>query len=217
MTRDVRVCFLGDSFTQGIGDPEQRGWVGRVLQSTMVGGVAVTGFNLGIRRNTSEDIVRRCWDEVTPRTTLDADNRLVLGFGSNDAVEEDGRLRVDPASSLDNLTALLRASERRAISALVVGPPPVADAGSAHLQRLLKLAQGMAGVCGEWGVTFVDVTQTLAEDRGWLQEANARDEPTPERSGTPGWPNSSGAAAGNGGLPNLFRGTHLRLTRSLRG
>jgi acyl-CoA thioesterase-1 len=112
---------------------------------------------------------------VARRTALDADNRLVLCFGSNDAVEEDGRPRVDLARTLDNLTALLAESERSAIAALVIGPPPVADAGSAHLRRLLKLAEGMAEACNEWRVTFIDVTQALADDSAWMGEALAGD------------------------------------------
>ena len=77
------MCFIGDSFVQGIGDPEYRGWVGRVLAATRDD---VTAFNLGIRRNTSEDVLRRCWHEVLPRTLPEADNRLVISFGSNDAL-----------------------------------------------------------------------------------------------------------------------------------
>jgi acyl-CoA thioesterase-1 len=216
VTRDVRVCFLGDSFTQGIGDPEQRGWVGRVLQSTTAEGRAVTGFNLGIRRNTSEDIVRRCWDEVARRTAPDAENRLVLCFGSNDAVEEDVGVRVDPSRTLDNLTALLADSERRAIPALVVGPPPVADAGPAHLQRLLKLSEGMAAVCDEWRAIFVDVTQALAEDRTWTEEAIARDGAHP---GAGGYAKMAELVVGGWRrwLPDPLQRPHVRRSRSRRG
>ncbi|APE35159.1 hypothetical protein BOX37_15735 [Nocardia mangyaensis] len=64
MSGDLRICFVGDSFVQGIGDPEYRGWVGRVLAET---GTDITAFNLGIRRNTPDDIRRRCWAEVEPR------------------------------------------------------------------------------------------------------------------------------------------------------
>lgn len=64
MNEDLRICFIGDSFVQGIGDPEYRGWVGRVLTATDPG---ITAFNLGIRRNTSTDVLRRCWREVEPR------------------------------------------------------------------------------------------------------------------------------------------------------
>lgn len=31
---DLRVCFVGDSFVAGVGDPEQLGWAGRVAART---------------------------------------------------------------------------------------------------------------------------------------------------------------------------------------
>lgn len=180
MTKDLRLCFIGDSFTQGIGDPEYRGWVGRVLQAT---GGETTAFNLGIRRNTSEDVVRRCWQEVAPRTLPQADNRLVVSFGSNDAVVEDGRLRVEPARTLENLAALLAESRRRLSGTLVVGPPPVVSGGEEHLGRLLELTGEMAAICAGQGVPFIDVTRDLAADPVWVAEACTDDGAHPAAGG----------------------------------
>jgi acyl-CoA thioesterase I len=165
---NLRVCFIGDSFVQGIGDPEYRGWVGRVLQATHGD---VTAFNLGVRRNTSADVLARCWQEVDARTRPDADNRLVVSFGSNDMVEEDGRLRVAPARCLDNLSLLLDGCAQRAIAALVVAPPPVIDGGDGHLRRTVKLSEEMAAVCRSRQVPFIPTTQALADDPGWVREA----------------------------------------------
>jgi lysophospholipase L1-like esterase len=180
MTRDVRICFIGDSFVQGIGDPEYLGWVGRVLRRTPG---EITAFNLGIRRDTSEDVLRRWRQEVLPRTKPDADNRLVISFGSNDMIEEDGALRVDPARCLENLTAALDESRRLAISALVVGPPPVVEAGEEHLRRTRKLADEMAGLCLRAKVPFVAVTEELAHDSTWTAEAMANDGAHPRAGG----------------------------------
>ena len=180
MSSDLRICFIGDSFVQGIGDPQHRGWVGRVLEATRRD---VTAFNLGIRRDTCEDVLHRCWREVGARTLPTADNRLVISFGSNDMVEEDGTVRVDPARSLDHLAALLDGSERRAIATLVVGPPPVADAGEGHLRRTGKLAAEMAAVCRARHVPFVATTQALADDPVWTGEALAGDGAHPGSGG----------------------------------
>ena len=38
--RDLRVLFFGDSFVAGTGDPEARGWVGRVAAATWAAGIA---------------------------------------------------------------------------------------------------------------------------------------------------------------------------------
>ncbi|MFJ6014671.1 GDSL-type esterase/lipase family protein [Streptomyces sp. NPDC092952] len=180
MTEDIRICFIGDSFVQGIGDPGYRGWVGRVLEAT---GKDVTAFNLGIRRNTSEDVLRRCWQEVAPRTVPGADNRLVVSFGSNDMVEEDGAVRVAPARCLDNLATLLDGSRRRSVAPLVVGPPPVVGAGAGHLARTTELADGMAALCRERHVPFVPTTRHLAADPVWAREALSGDGAHPAAGG----------------------------------
>lgn len=172
MNGDIRICFIGDSFIQGVGDPEHRGWVGRVLQATSPD---VTAFNLGIRRNTSEDVLHRCWPELAPRTLPGADNRLVISVGSNDMIEERGHVRVDPDRCLNNMASLLDESNRRAIAALMVGPPPVIGAGQDHLRRLTELSDAMSALCYARHVPFIATTRPLAEDPVWIREALAGD------------------------------------------
>ena len=180
MSRDLRICFIGDSFVQGIGDPEYRGWVGRVLQGTRGD---VTAFNLGIRRNTSADVLRRCWEEVGSRTLPGADNRLVVSFGSNDMVEEDGEVRVESTRCLGNLAAILDESRRRGIDVLVVGPPPVVVAGEGHLRRTSKLSEEMDALCRSRGVPFIATTRELADDAVWTREVLAGDGAHPGSGG----------------------------------
>ncbi|MEV6217007.1 GDSL-type esterase/lipase family protein [Nocardia sp. NPDC051833] len=180
MSADLRVFFFGDSFVQGIGDPEYQGWVGRVLAAT---GAGTTAFNLGIRRNTSTDVLRRCWTEIEPRVQTDADQRLVLSFGANDAVEENGAPRVDPDRTLDNLATILDGAHQRALAPLVVGPPPVIDAGEPHLRRVTELAEQMGALCHAREVPFIDVTATLAEDPIWRAEVTAGDGAHPGSDG----------------------------------
>ncbi|MFD0346910.1 GDSL-type esterase/lipase family protein [Kitasatospora aburaviensis] len=147
MISDLRICFAGDSFTQGVGDPEFRGWVGRVLQATCAPAAAsdLTGFNLGIRRNTSADVLARIWTEAGSRFLPGADNRLVLSVGSNDATLEGGRPRVAPEQSLGHVAALLDGARERGVGVLLVGPPPVVGWDEGHLDRLLELAGGRPG------------------------------------------------------------------------
>ncbi|MGW4898193.1 GDSL-type esterase/lipase family protein [Kitasatospora sp. NPDC004240] len=180
ITSDRRVCFLGDSFVLGLGDPEYRGWVGRVLAASAG---EVTAYNLGVRRDTSEDVRRRCWSELAARTPPGADLRLVLSFGANDTVVEAGAPRVAPERTLDNLAALLDGCRERSIAALVVGPPPVVGAGPDHLERLLELAGRMAALCDGRGVPFTHVTRELAADPVWVAEASAGDGAHPGAGG----------------------------------
>ncbi|KAB2383696.1 G-D-S-L family lipolytic protein [Actinomadura montaniterrae] len=176
----LRICFIGDSFVQGIGDPEYRGWVGRVLQAT---GDGITAFNLGVRRNTFQDVLRRCRREILARAVPDADNRLVISCGSNDTLEEDGEIRVDPSDSLHDLAAVLDQCRHSGIAPLVVGPPPVIDAGADHLLRTSSLASEMATLCLSRGVPFIDTTLKLARDPVWVEEAMAGDGAHPGSGG----------------------------------
>ncbi|MFI5529845.1 GDSL-type esterase/lipase family protein [Kitasatospora sp. NPDC051853] len=178
--QQLRVCFIGDSFVQGIGDPAYQGWPGRVLAAA---GPDVTAFNLGIRRNTSDDVLARVWPEFSSRTAPGADHRLVVSFGSNDTVLEDGAPRVAPARTLANLTALLTEAARRSVAVLVVGPPPVAMHGDEYLDRLLTLATAQAEVCASHGVPFIPLTAALAADLHWNAEALAGDGAHPGAGG----------------------------------
>ncbi|MFJ9691708.1 GDSL-type esterase/lipase family protein [Kitasatospora sp. NPDC101183] len=175
-----RICFLGDSFVQGLGDPEFRGWVGRVLAAAAP---HATAFNLGVRRDTSERVRRRCWVEVEARSLHGADHRLVLSVGANDAITEGGAPRVAHEDTLANLAAVLDGARERGTAALVVGPPPVVCGGAEHLERLTALAPAMAALCASYGVPFVDVTAALARDALWTAEAEASDGAHPGAGG----------------------------------
>ena len=64
---DIRVAFLGDSFTLGTGDIEGLGWPGRVLVAERGRGIDLTVYNLGIRGETGRAIAERAAPEVAPR------------------------------------------------------------------------------------------------------------------------------------------------------
>lgn len=51
--RDVRACFVGDSYVAGTGDPAALGWVGRVAAAAIASGVRLSAYNLGIRGDTA--------------------------------------------------------------------------------------------------------------------------------------------------------------------
>ncbi|MBN9789779.1 G-D-S-L family lipolytic protein [Pseudonocardia sp. TMWB2A] len=164
-TRDLRVVALGDSFVAGVGDPDCRGWFGRLVAAVGRQGVPTTAYNLGIRRDTSSDVLARWERETGARRAPGCDERLVLSFGVNDGVEEDGRCRVEPDVTVANLTRLLAGADVAGLPAFVVGPPPVADA--AVNRRVRDLTARFHGVCDTAGVPFVDVVDALSADEVW--------------------------------------------------
>jgi len=100
--REVRICFIGDSFVNGTSDPECLGWTGRVCANANKKGYDITYYNLGIRRDTSSDIAKRWLQEVSLRLPKEYDARVVFSFGLNDTTPENGKTRVDLADSLKN-------------------------------------------------------------------------------------------------------------------
>jgi len=55
----MRICFVGDSMTNGTGDPEYLGWVGRVMRDERTRRAELTSYNLGVRRDRSDQIRAR--------------------------------------------------------------------------------------------------------------------------------------------------------------
>ena len=177
---DVRVCVLGDSLTAGVGDPTGAGWVGPVATAARGGGRDLTAYTLGVRRDTSVDVARR-WPAETSWRLKDGDRYgVVLAVGLNDVVLQDGRPRVLPERSLAAVADVLDGASARGWPALVVGPPPVADAGESA--RAADLCTGMAGVCAVRAVPFVSTTG-LAADPVWLPEVAAGDAYHPSTRG----------------------------------
>ena len=59
----LRICFVGDSITQGTADKEYLGWPGRLCAGERARGHDLTCYNLGVRADTTADIARR-WREI---------------------------------------------------------------------------------------------------------------------------------------------------------
>jgi hypothetical protein len=115
---DRRLLFFGDSLVAGVGDPSGRGWVGRVVAASFGGGLPFTAYNLGVRRETSEQVAARWHSEALPRLLPEADVRIVVSFGANDTTIEHGRLRVTSLTVPWHLACFLWWSGRRRLTIL---------------------------------------------------------------------------------------------------
>ncbi|GJF31266.1 hypothetical protein KNE206_39660 [Kitasatospora sp. NE20-6] len=181
MTRDLRLCFVGDSFVAGIGDPQFLGWAGRLAAQTQNAGLPLTGYNLGVRRQTSADILARWEGECAQRLADGTDRRVVLSFGVNDTTPLGDGTRVPAEESPANLRAMLPVAAARGWSVLVVGPPPVPDAG--QNARTAALDEQFAVVCAEAGVPYVPVLPSLLASEVWMREVRAGDGAHPSAGG----------------------------------
>lgn len=182
MTDDRRILFFGDSFVAGVGDPTGLGWVGRVVAASHAAGRPMAAYNLGIRRDTALDVAARWRAETAARTgSPDARYGAVLSFGANDAIEENGQLRVAPAVSLDTMRRLIDDAEAIGLAVFVVGPAPVGE--PAADERVGELSARFADLAHERGVPFAETFTTLSQDPAWRREAAAGDGAHPAAGG----------------------------------
>lgn len=171
----MRICFVGDSITNGTGDPEYLGWVGRVMQHERTRRAELTGYNLGIRRDRSDQIRARWRAEVEARLPAEHEGRVVFAFGANDAVQE-----IAPAVTLGHAEAMLMEARAR-WPVFLIGPAPLAEAQAR--QRLAALDQALAALCGRLNVPYASVFDGLMATPAWLDEARAGDGAHPGASG----------------------------------
>jgi lysophospholipase L1-like esterase len=178
---DRRVCFVGDSYVVGVGDPERRGWVGRLAERSDRDGVPITVYNLGVRRDTSDDIARRWAGEVAARRVAGSEDRMVVCFGVNDTTIVGGAPRVEPDRSETNLHAVLDQAAVAALPVLVVGPPPVADAE--QNRRIAALDAQFSACARRRRAPYVAVYAALATDPRWMDAVERGDGSHPGAAG----------------------------------
>ena len=179
MTRDIRICFIGDSLVNGTGDEAALGWAGRLCALAHASDIPVTYYNLGIRRNTSEDILLRWENECTLRLPDSCDGRIVLSCGVNDTVIENGKMRVDFAESCANVRAILHGAKQYTV--LMVGPPPVLD--DEQNERIEDLSVDFVRETQALGVPYIDLFSALYSDDAYKREIARNDGAHPRSEG----------------------------------
>ncbi len=177
---DIRICFVGDSFVNGTGDPEKLGWAGRLCAEAENEKREITCYNLGVRRNTSGDILARWEGEYRARLAEGADMRLVFSFGVNDCTMEGEALRVAPEKSLQNAREIL-STAAALYPTLMIGPPPIDDA---EINRRVRSLDGsLQQLCSEIGVPYLSVFDPLDALPLWAEEVASNDGAHPRSAG----------------------------------
>lgn len=179
----MRICFFGDSFVQGTGDDTCLGWAGRLCAAARRDSYDVTYYNLGIRRDTSADILRRWRREADARLPVGEADRLVFSFGTNDCVagDDSGGTRIALPCTLANARAIL--SEARSwLPTLMVGPLPVLDDAATDI-RIASLSDELGAICLELQVPFLEVFRFVEGNEIWKKAAAAGDGTHPAAGG----------------------------------
>lgn len=177
---DNRICFIGDSFVAGIGDAEYKGWVGRAVEKANNAGNNITLYNLGIRRDTSTDILLRWEDECKRRFNTNSNYYIVFSFGANDMTIENGELRVSTNQSIDNFEKIITKAKINH-KVLVVSPPPVCEIEQD--ERIIELDGYYKNVANKLSIPYISITQKLLDNGEWKSEALANDGAHPNAKG----------------------------------
>ena len=175
--RDVAVVFMGASMVAGVGDPKGQGWVTRVVGRTSHPDLELTAYNLGVRGQTSGDVLTRWHTECPPRWKDRGERRLVVSVGANDIAAG-----VTLARHRLNLANILDEAASNGVSTFVVSPPPSSD--PAFNDKLAILVEAQADVCARRSVPFVDCYRPLLGHDQWRSElAASRDGHHPGQAG----------------------------------
>lgn len=179
---DIRICFTGDSFTAGAGDDTALGFPGRLCSDLRTAhGLDITYYNLGIRRDTSTDILARWEHEVNARLNRDEHSgRLVFCFGTNDNVIENGKKRVDTATTLENARFIL-VRAKQMWPTVMLGPPwtSVGDVDEENE----ALSRELGELCEKIDVPFLALYDGMDGNEVWAREAEAGDGIHPNAGG----------------------------------
>ncbi|MGB3510541.1 MAG: GDSL-type esterase/lipase family protein [Microcoleaceae cyanobacterium] len=177
---EIRICFIGDSFVNGTGDPNCLGWAGRICQTAYSQGHDITYYNLGVRRETSTDIKNRWFREVSCRLSSEINGKIIFSFGANDTTLEAGKTRVERNQSIENMRQILTQA-KEIFPVLMISPPPVEDAE--HNIRIANLSDQFAQVCLELNIPYLDVFTPLNKSENWRREVAENDGAHPRALG----------------------------------
>jgi lysophospholipase L1-like esterase len=167
------VCVFGDSLVAGVGDSTELGWVGRVAAKTpRTTDMQLTAYPLGVRGESTEEIVVRIPLESAARFARGDEHRIVISAGVNDA-----NRGIAPTQSAAALDFALGSTD---VPALVVGPPPLGDA--ALTARIAMVDKAFASVCARGGVPYISAYDRLLRRPTW-RRARVDDGVHPDRSG----------------------------------
>jgi len=180
MLKDIRICFIGDSFVNGTGDPAHLGWVGRLCALSQSNEIELTHYNLGIRGDTSKDVYQRWESECNRRLPDHSDNRLVFSFGVNDTTIENGQLRMSTQNSIQTTHDML-VNAAVQYKVIMIGPPPVDD--QAQNERIKNLDTAFQSLSNTLKLPYLSVFATLLNTPVWTKEVSANDGAHPKSAG----------------------------------
>jgi lysophospholipase L1-like esterase len=175
----MRICFFGESYVNGVGDPTTQGWVGRLCA-----GRGLTVYNCGIRGATST-LIRDTWlAEAAARFNPSEKFAVVFSYGTNDCWRVGDKPQVSLDDHLANTSLILKEASSR-WPTLFVGPPGL-PAYTDHTMRESDHAERCARIkslCRDLSIPFFDTLAVFGQFKHWRAEASVNDGAHPGAGG----------------------------------
>jgi acyl-CoA thioesterase-1 len=189
----IRVCFVGDSITNGTGDESFLGWPARVANAAWEAGHDVTCYSLGVRADTSEQIAARWRGECESRLIPELAGAVVFSFGLNDSADKDGARRVPLERSIAVARAMVGEAKAR-WPVLWVGPTPIDDARQPvkgatgakfdlRNERIAEYSEAYRDLAIELAVPYLELAKPLIADEAFMASMASGDALHPTRRG----------------------------------
>jgi len=178
--QDIRICYIGDSFVNGVGDLTKLGWTGRVSSMSENNKIEITHYNLGVRRETSFDILQRWEDECKSRLPNISKNYVVFSFGVNDSTIENNQIRVNVEDSTKNARKIL-GNAKKLYEVIMIGPPAIAS--DEQNKRIKQYNNAYEQVCKELKIPFLSIFERVEDDKVWQSEVSSNDGAHPREDG----------------------------------
>ncbi|HFU76419.1 MAG TPA: hypothetical protein ENK66_09260 [Arcobacter sp.] len=179
----TNITFIGDSFVEGYGDPLSLGWVGRVCQYSKKSNpnINLQITNLGIRGETSGDILNRYNAVITKEQLNSTNNIIVLSFGTNDCIQYYFNGSVDIQKSIKNMVLLITKAKEDFDTVLFVLPPCIAETDIN--KRIKELIDVYIPILESLNVKYINLYETLLDNEIWQYETAKYDGAHPRENG----------------------------------
>ncbi|WP_419901905.1 GDSL-type esterase/lipase family protein [Kiloniella sp.] len=176
-----RVCFVGASIMEGMGDEEKLGMPGRLARLETQNDTPIIHYNLGVRGQTIREISARATAECNARLVTPETDFIVFATGSNDfARTETGIPRTPRHRAMKHFRELVL-DLRRIAPLMVFGPTPVDEEKMPFLSSLTGMSfdfnnEDLLGgadeyqkICEEEKIPFLNMHKALNKDRDYME------------------------------------------------
>jgi lysophospholipase L1-like esterase len=168
MKNQIEIFFIGDSYVNGFGDSRKLGWAGRVSLEIERKGFEITHYNLGIKGDTSRDILNRWEQEVAIRNRVELETLFIFSFGTNDI-----NMEMDIEESISNSHKILEKAHKMG-RLLFVGPPPIID--KEFNKKLEKLDDAFHKLGNRLGIPYLSLYKELSKKKDWFEKMDRVDD-----------------------------------------